>query len=248
MSYGWKQDLVVLETRPGSWRDEVDALLYNPRNTSTPYIVARGFDAASASWASGNYLDDLMDALVELRGCVHPDHAISGCSRDDVMELYGRDWGIGFDEAASIASEVNSEIGEDDALYSEALYSAVVRHCGCSSDFSRACAAASDKLSAAADACDEGEPRELALVASELALLCRTDSAARERIYSLHCDGATLEDAIANYALLSAAERLGTSRARDARDPSSRAEHATRAALRGSEADAPSRGTGSIRR
>lgn len=236
MAYEWKKDLIVLETRPGIWASGVDALLYNPNSAHTPYIVARGFDEETMGWASGNYLEDLMDALVELRGCIHPDHAISGCSSHDVMELYGREWGISRSEAAAIAREVNEEVGSDDALYSEELYRAVARHCGSSPEFASACAAASDRLFSMAGKCASDESRELASAAAEYALRYRADPVATEEIRSLCRDGASLDMSIVKYAIIHATVKQEAGLVHGPQDPSGRAELAKRAARRGPEA------------
>lgn len=233
MAYEWKKDLIVLESRPGSWASGVDALLLNPNSAHTPFIVARGFDEESMSWASGKYLEDLMDALVELRGCIHPDHAISGCSSHDVSELYGREWGISRSEASDIAREVNAEVGGDDSLYADELYSAVVRHCGSSPAFARACAEASDRLSSMAVECAGDESRALASSAADFAIRYRADHDAMEEVMALCRGDDQIVTAIMNYAIIHATVRHEAGRPFCQLDPSSRAAQAKRAALRG---------------
>ena len=71
----WKDRLVVIDTvEVGAWQTggepRRDALLFNPGNDHTPFIVAQGYDPATRSWSSGGYRHDLMDALCELRGCI----------------------------------------------------------------------------------------------------------------------------------------------------------------------------------
>ena len=109
----WKDRLVVIDTI-GAWQPDGEmsraALLFNPGNDLTPFIVAHGYDPATRSWSSGSYRHDLMDALCELRGCTHPDHSIDGVTPERIMADYGRSYEISPEQAREVADDVNDRL------------------------------------------------------------------------------------------------------------------------------------------
>ena len=115
--------------RPGSWKDRLvvidmidvwqpdpgderctDALLFNPGNDHTPFIVAHGYDPATRSWSSGSYKHDLMDALCDLRGYTHPDFAITGMTPEKILGDFGRDYEISSELAREVAYDINDRL------------------------------------------------------------------------------------------------------------------------------------------
>lgn len=118
----FKDRLVVLDTRPG-WDGQTDALVYDPGAPKdlTPFIIATGFDAESRSWRSGSYRNDLMGALCEFRRTINPEWAISGCTPDDVTELYGDYCHFEPEDASEVAHTVNEWMSNYDDLYSDEI-------------------------------------------------------------------------------------------------------------------------------
>lgn len=208
MTYDWKSALMVIDEQSSTWNSGVDALLFNPRNDHAPYIVARGYDAETGGWSSGSYYSDLMDAVVSLRGCIHPDNAISGCSVHDVRELYGQDYGTTPEDERIIAREVNDTLSKDDELFSDELYKAVIRRCGESHEFSRACGEASTALEGMGQRCESAGSYELAEVAAENALRYRSDPDAKAEIMAMVSgEGRSVSEiaaAVMNYAIIHA--------------------------------------------
>ena len=87
-----------------------DALLFNPGNDHTPFIVAQGYDPATRSWSSGGYRHDLMDALCELRGCTHPDFAITGMTPEKILSDFGKRYEISPEGAREVAEDINDRL------------------------------------------------------------------------------------------------------------------------------------------
>ena len=74
----WRDSLVVLET------DGPDALVYNPGNKYTPFIVASYFDPERRTWSHGSYFSDLLSASCSLHGLPSPDHTLKGFTPPDI--------------------------------------------------------------------------------------------------------------------------------------------------------------------
>lgn len=111
----WKDRLVVIDTaevgaRQTGGEPRRAALLFNPGNDLTPFIVAQGYDPATRSWSSGGYRHDLMDALCELRGCTHPDFAITGMTPGRIMADYGKGYEISPEQAREVAEDINDRL------------------------------------------------------------------------------------------------------------------------------------------
>lgn len=109
----WKDRLVVIDTveaRLLGGETRTDALLFNPGNDHTPFIVAQGYDPATRSWSSGRYMHDLMDALCDLRGCTHPDFAITGMTPERIMADYGKGYEISPEQACEVAEDINDRL------------------------------------------------------------------------------------------------------------------------------------------
>lgn len=97
----WKARLSVIETRQRP-DGKTDALLFNPTNGHTPFIVANSFDGLARGWAYGSYHHDLMDALCDLRGIEPPDAA-----RGESLEA-----GIDLDMEGHDARDASGALGE----------------------------------------------------------------------------------------------------------------------------------------
>lgn len=239
MVSNWKESLIVIDRRSSSWPSGEDALLFNPNNDHTPYIVAHGYDAATGGWASGSYFCDLMDAAVSLRGCIHPDNAILGCSSYDVRELYGDFYGITSEDASLIARNVNGKLTATPETLSDVLEREVVNVCGESPIFARACVQASSALSGMGDHCDSAASFELASEAAGNALRYRTDSDARDEIMAMvsseDADVSEIAAAVMNYAIIHATMSLDAAR-KAKPDPGLIAASATAAAVKSSDA------------
>lgn len=111
----WKDRLVVIDTvEVGAWQTggepRRDALLFNPGNDHTPFIVAQGYDPATRSWSSGGYRHDLMDALCELRGRTHPDFAITGMTPEKILSDFGKRYEISPEGAREVAEDINDRL------------------------------------------------------------------------------------------------------------------------------------------
>ena len=109
----WKDRLVVIDTveaRLLGGETRTDALLFNPGNDHTPFIVAQGYDPATRSWSSGRYMHDLMDALCDLRGCTHPDFAITGMTPERIMAEYVKGYEISPEQACEVAEDINDRL------------------------------------------------------------------------------------------------------------------------------------------
>lgn len=114
--------LVILDTRPG--RDgQTDALLYDPGAPKdlAPFIIAQGYDEEYKSWQAGSYRRDLLGAVCEFRGAINPKWAISGCTPDDVVELYGDYCRFGPGDAEDVAHTVNEWISNYDDLFTDEI-------------------------------------------------------------------------------------------------------------------------------
>lgn len=109
----WKDRLVVIDTvevyQPGGER-RTDALLFNTATDHTPFIVAQGYDPATRSWSFGSYKHDLMDALCDLRVCIHPDFAITGMTPEKILGDFGRDYEISPELAREVAEDINDRL------------------------------------------------------------------------------------------------------------------------------------------
>lgn len=118
----FKDRLVVLDTRPG-WDGQTDALLYDPDAPKdlTPFIIAQGYDEEYKSWQAGSYRRDLLGAVCEFRGAINPKWAISGCTPDDVVELYGDYCRFGPGDAEDVAHTVNEWISNYDDLFTDEI-------------------------------------------------------------------------------------------------------------------------------
>lgn len=79
----WHESLVILETRGE------DALLFNPSNAYSPFIVAAGFDHQSRSWSYGKYFSDVMSASCYLNEAVHPKYAVPGLTPSALEKISG---------------------------------------------------------------------------------------------------------------------------------------------------------------
>lgn len=79
----WHESLVILETRGE------DALLFNPSNAHSPFIVAAGFDHQSRSWSYGKYFSDVMSASCYHNEAVHPKYAVPGLTPSALEKISG---------------------------------------------------------------------------------------------------------------------------------------------------------------
>ena len=71
----WNDRLMVLDTvRDANGRET--ALLFNPGNHHTPFVVADGYDPATHHWSSGSYRNDLISAVCELHDLPDPRDAV----------------------------------------------------------------------------------------------------------------------------------------------------------------------------
>lgn len=72
----WNDRLIVLDTvRDKNGRET--ALLFNPGNHHTPFVVADGYDPATHHWSSGSYRNDLISAVCELHDLPDPRDAVN---------------------------------------------------------------------------------------------------------------------------------------------------------------------------
>lgn len=109
----WNDRLMVLDTVRGANGREA-ALLFNPGNHHTPFVVADGYDPATHRWSSGSYKSDLISAACELHGLPDPRHAVTFeyPSPAAIMERYGNAYGISPEQARQISEDIRTRLSD----------------------------------------------------------------------------------------------------------------------------------------
>lgn len=110
----WRDDLVVLEVKGD------EALLFNPNNSYTPFILASNFNPEDKTWSYGSYMSDLLEATCALHDLTHPDYTIEGFTPGMVKSYIGPD--ADTDVAEKVVDLLNTELHSDMTEAIEGMY------------------------------------------------------------------------------------------------------------------------------